>query len=156
MRPEQLHSKITCLKTQNRRRYSWELVNIRRQRSCSLNGLQDYVRAFHRQDDIGRDRGTLQAHGRPAAAQPPAPLQRLPHRPEKLKSCTMFVTEPNAITAEIHDRMPVILERTRFSMVTWCCSSRLRTRWPAWSRLPTALPSPALRRSWSHVSKSAA
>ena len=33
---------------------------------------------------------------------------------EKLKSCTMIVTEPNAVAAKIHDRMPVILERTDF------------------------------------------
>jgi putative SOS response-associated peptidase YedK len=33
---------------------------------------------------------------------------------EKLKSCTMIVTEPNAVAAEIHDRMPVILERSDF------------------------------------------
>jgi putative SOS response-associated peptidase YedK len=33
---------------------------------------------------------------------------------EKQKSCTMIVTEPNAIAAEIHDRMPVILERADF------------------------------------------
>jgi putative SOS response-associated peptidase YedK len=33
---------------------------------------------------------------------------------EKLKSCTMIVTEPNAVAAEIHDRMPVILERANF------------------------------------------
>jgi putative SOS response-associated peptidase YedK len=33
---------------------------------------------------------------------------------EKLKSCTMIITEPNTIAAEIHDRMPVILERPDF------------------------------------------
>jgi putative SOS response-associated peptidase YedK len=36
---------------------------------------------------------------------------------EKLKSCTMIITEPNAVAAEIHDRMPVILERADFD--TW-------------------------------------
>jgi putative SOS response-associated peptidase YedK len=33
---------------------------------------------------------------------------------EKLKSCTMIVTEPNSVAADIHDRVPVILERTDF------------------------------------------
>jgi putative SOS response-associated peptidase YedK len=33
---------------------------------------------------------------------------------EKLKSYTMIITEPNAVAAEIHDRMPVILERIDF------------------------------------------
>ena len=33
---------------------------------------------------------------------------------EVLKSCTMVITEPNAAAAEIHDRMPVILERSDF------------------------------------------
>jgi putative SOS response-associated peptidase YedK len=33
---------------------------------------------------------------------------------ETLKSCTMIITEPNAVAAEIHDRMPVILERESF------------------------------------------
>ena len=30
---------------------------------------------------------------------------------ERLKSCTMIVTEPNEFAAEIHDRMPVFLTR---------------------------------------------
>lgn len=30
---------------------------------------------------------------------------------ETLKSCTMIITEPNKLAAEVHDRMPVILER---------------------------------------------
>jgi SOS response associated peptidase (SRAP) len=29
---------------------------------------------------------------------------------ETLKSCTMIITEPNAMVAEVHDRMPVLLE----------------------------------------------
>lgn len=33
---------------------------------------------------------------------------------EKLKSCTMVVTEPNDLAAEIHDRMPVALGRSNF------------------------------------------
>ena len=28
---------------------------------------------------------------------------------ETLKSCTMIITEPNAMVAEVHDRMPVVL-----------------------------------------------
>ena len=34
---------------------------------------------------------------------------------EKLKSCTMIVTEPSDFVADVHDRMPVILERTDFA-----------------------------------------
>jgi putative SOS response-associated peptidase YedK len=33
---------------------------------------------------------------------------------ETLKSCTMIITEPNDFVADIHDRMPVILERANF------------------------------------------
>jgi putative SOS response-associated peptidase YedK len=33
---------------------------------------------------------------------------------ETLKSCTMIITEPNGIAAEVHDRMPVILDRDNF------------------------------------------
>jgi putative SOS response-associated peptidase YedK len=33
---------------------------------------------------------------------------------ETLKSCTMIITEPNKLAAEVHDRMPVILERADF------------------------------------------
>ena len=33
---------------------------------------------------------------------------------ETLKSCTMIITEPNAFVAEVHDRMPVILEQEDF------------------------------------------
>jgi putative SOS response-associated peptidase YedK len=29
-------------------------------------------------------------------------------------SCTMIVTEPNVIAAEIHDRMPVLLTQEQF------------------------------------------
>jgi putative SOS response-associated peptidase YedK len=31
---------------------------------------------------------------------------------ETVKSCTMIITEPNAMVAEVHDRMPVVLDRT--------------------------------------------
>jgi len=37
---------------------------------------------------------------------------------EKLMSCTMVITEPNASAAEIHDRMPVILEAEHFDQWT--------------------------------------
>ena len=30
---------------------------------------------------------------------------------ETLKSCTIIITEPNAMVAEVHDRMPVVLEQ---------------------------------------------
>ena len=33
---------------------------------------------------------------------------------ETLKSCTMIITEPNALAAEVHDRMPVILAKKDF------------------------------------------
>lgn len=62
---------------------------------------------------------------------------------ERLKSCTMIVTEPNAIAAEIHDRMPVILERTDFD--SWLndggtallkpASSGVLQRWPVSKRV---------------------
>jgi putative SOS response-associated peptidase YedK len=29
---------------------------------------------------------------------------------ETVKSCTMIITKPNAMVAEVHDRMPVVLE----------------------------------------------
>jgi putative SOS response-associated peptidase YedK len=34
---------------------------------------------------------------------------------EMLKSCTMLITEPNATVAEVHDRMPVVLEPELFT-----------------------------------------
>jgi putative SOS response-associated peptidase YedK len=34
---------------------------------------------------------------------------------ERLKSCTMIITEPNNFAAEIHDRMPVFLRETQFA-----------------------------------------
>jgi putative SOS response-associated peptidase YedK len=33
---------------------------------------------------------------------------------EDLKSCTMVITEPNKFVADVHDRMPVILEARDF------------------------------------------
>jgi putative SOS response-associated peptidase YedK len=33
---------------------------------------------------------------------------------EKIKACAMVITEPNKFVAEVHDRMPVILERKDF------------------------------------------
>ena len=33
---------------------------------------------------------------------------------ERLKSCTMIITEPNAMAAEIHDRMPAFLQEGEF------------------------------------------
>ena len=36
---------------------------------------------------------------------------------ERLKSCTMIITEPNEFAAEIHDRMPVFLTEEQF--VPW-------------------------------------
>ena len=34
---------------------------------------------------------------------------------ERLKSCTMIITEPNEFAAEIHDRMPVFLTGEQFA-----------------------------------------
>jgi putative SOS response-associated peptidase YedK len=34
---------------------------------------------------------------------------------ERLKSCTMIITEPNDMAAQIHDRMPVFLTETQFT-----------------------------------------
>ena len=34
---------------------------------------------------------------------------------EVVKSCTMIITEPNAMVAEVHDRMPVVLEPHQFT-----------------------------------------
>jgi putative SOS response-associated peptidase YedK len=34
---------------------------------------------------------------------------------ERLKSCTMIITEPNEVAAEIHDRMPVFLTKEQFT-----------------------------------------
>jgi putative SOS response-associated peptidase YedK len=33
---------------------------------------------------------------------------------ERIKSCTMIITEPNEFVAEVHDRMPVLLEPDQF------------------------------------------
>ena len=34
---------------------------------------------------------------------------------EKLKSCTMIITEPNSFVAEVHDRMPALLSEDQFT-----------------------------------------
>lgn len=34
---------------------------------------------------------------------------------ERLKSCTMIITEPNEFVVEIHDRMPVFLTSEQFA-----------------------------------------
>ena len=39
---------------------------------------------------------------------------RNPETGERLRSCTMLITEPNKLAAVIHDRMPVILEPENF------------------------------------------
>ena len=36
---------------------------------------------------------------------------------ETLRSCTMIITEPNDFVAEVHDRMPVVLEPKGFRLV---------------------------------------
>ena len=33
---------------------------------------------------------------------------------QTIKSCAMVITEPNRFVAEVHDRMPVILEKHQF------------------------------------------
>ena len=37
-----------------------------------------------------------------------------PETGKPLKSCTMVITRPNRLVAEVHDRMPVILEAKDF------------------------------------------
>lgn len=37
-----------------------------------------------------------------------------PDTGDTLKSCTMIITEPNRFVAEVHDRMPVILEKSQW------------------------------------------
>ena len=39
---------------------------------------------------------------------------RTPETGQPLLSCTMIITEPNVIAAEIHDRMPVLLTQAQF------------------------------------------
>ena len=36
------------------------------------------------------------------------------HTNERMRSCAMVITEPNKLVAEVHDRMPVVLEATDF------------------------------------------
>ena len=43
---------------------------------------------------------------------------------KQIESCTMVITEPNKFVADIHDRMPVILEREHFE--TWMRTDDLR------------------------------
>ena len=43
---------------------------------------------------------------------------------KQIESCTMVITEPNKFVADIHDRMPVILERDHFE--TWVRTDNLR------------------------------
>jgi len=40
---------------------------------------------------------------------------RNPETGERLRSCTMLITEPNKMAAQIHDRMPAILEADSFA-----------------------------------------
>jgi putative SOS response-associated peptidase YedK len=48
---------------------------------------------------------------------------------EVLKSCTMLITEPNDFVAEVHDRMPVVLESKDF--VSWLNDGGLTLLKPA-------------------------
>jgi putative SOS response-associated peptidase YedK len=62
---------------------------------------------------------------------------------ETLKSCTMIITKPNGFVAEVHDRMPVILEPQDFA--TWLneggkallrpAGNNLLQRWPVSQRV---------------------
>jgi putative SOS response-associated peptidase YedK len=38
-----------------------------------------------------------------------------PETGERMRSCSMLITEPNKFVAEIHDRMPVILRSKELS-----------------------------------------
>src|ERR1700680_943363 len=37
-----------------------------------------------------------------------------PQSAQRIRSCSMLITEPNKFVAEVHDRMPVILEAKDF------------------------------------------
>ena len=63
---------------------------------------------------------------------------------ERIKSCTMIITEPNEFVAELHDRMPVVLEPDQFE--PWLtgkagveilkpAASDLLQRWPVSKRV---------------------
>jgi len=63
---------------------------------------------------------------------------------ERILSCTMIITEPNAFVAEVHDRMPVILEEKDFE--PWLsgeagtemlkpAANELLQRWPVSKRV---------------------
>ncbi len=63
---------------------------------------------------------------------------------EKLKSCTMIVTEPNRFAAEVHDRMPVLLQPAQFGPWLHCeigkeallpAPEDLLQRWPVSKRV---------------------
>jgi putative SOS response-associated peptidase YedK len=51
---------------------------------------------------------------------------------ERLKSCTMIVTEPNEFAAEIHDRMPVFLTEQQFAPWLSGALERLPKANPSW------------------------
>ena len=69
---------------------------------------------------------------------------------ETLKSCTMIVTDPNDLAAEIHDRMPVILERADFK--SWLhdggtrllrpAANEVLQRWPVSKRVNSSKADP--------------
>ena len=73
---------------------------------------------------------------------------------EVLKSCTMLITEPNDCVAEVHERMPVVLESTDF--VAWLndggrallkpAANDVLQRWPV-SRRVNSSRAPAYDRS---------
>ena len=65
---------------------------------------------------------------------------------QKLKSCCMVITEPNKFVAEVHDRMPVILEEKNFELWTQGdvkdaanlmrpASEKLLQKWPVSKRV---------------------
>jgi SOS response associated peptidase (SRAP) len=49
---------------------------------------------------------------------------------ERLKSCTMIITEPNHFAAEVHDRMPVFLTQQQFVLraASGCSGKRMSFR----------------------------
>ena len=62
---------------------------------------------------------------------------------ERLKSCTMIVTEPNDFAADIHDRMPVFLTEEQFApwlsrrpgRILKPAPNDFLQRWPVWKRV---------------------
>jgi putative SOS response-associated peptidase YedK len=75
---------------------------------------------------------------------------------ETLKSCAMIITEPNDFVADVHDRMPVILDRANFG--AWSndggtallkpAANEVLQRWPVSRRVNSSKARPPRRNFW--------